>query len=355
MANPLFSTYSKGENRITSSILAVFERVGISVLTSILQGIFEDSNLQLIEFTNQIKSGKDTRVPDARIKASFDFIIETKTKIGSVDLQQLRGHLDAHSDEKESTKLIFLTPHETKPNELNQIGKKYYDRIVWTNFNQLLDRIEFILTDSAILLTERESFLLSELKDFIIKENLLFDSFKDRVIVIPAKTAIPLYQKICIYACQPNRTFKLSQYIAFYSENRIYEFVPKILAYCENIDLRSFEIDNILYNKIEDNKDSDDSKGIVFKSFVSEDFLIKRLTSLKAQISERSDLDLTSSNKVFILTGKTEGGTISLGNPIINNIKSESGRIAAFVQNQRYVLIDKIKRAKTTSELNEKI
>ncbi|HEY5477402.1 MAG TPA: hypothetical protein VIK11_11900 [Tepidiformaceae bacterium] len=34
--NPLFSTYRQGENRVTSSMLAVFERIDLSLLEMIL-------------------------------------------------------------------------------------------------------------------------------------------------------------------------------------------------------------------------------------------------------------------------------------------------------------------------------
>jgi hypothetical protein len=34
--NPLFSTYRQGENRVTSSMLAVFERIDLSLLETLL-------------------------------------------------------------------------------------------------------------------------------------------------------------------------------------------------------------------------------------------------------------------------------------------------------------------------------
>lgn len=38
MTNPLFSTYRAGENRITSSTLAVFERIDLTIVKEVLQG-----------------------------------------------------------------------------------------------------------------------------------------------------------------------------------------------------------------------------------------------------------------------------------------------------------------------------
>lgn len=39
MTNPLFSTYSQGENRVTGSLLAVFERISFALVEQILQPV----------------------------------------------------------------------------------------------------------------------------------------------------------------------------------------------------------------------------------------------------------------------------------------------------------------------------
>ena len=51
--NPLFSTYRQGENRVTSSMLAVFERIDLSLLEAILASAAGESSLQMVSFTNQ--------------------------------------------------------------------------------------------------------------------------------------------------------------------------------------------------------------------------------------------------------------------------------------------------------------
>jgi hypothetical protein len=42
---PLFSTYRAGENRVTASMLAVFERIDLSNLERLLAGASEESSL----------------------------------------------------------------------------------------------------------------------------------------------------------------------------------------------------------------------------------------------------------------------------------------------------------------------
>jgi F0F1-type ATP synthase delta subunit len=56
MANSIFSTYSTPENRVTSTILAVFEKINSTTVTRILQVLMEDSTIELIEYENQVKA-----------------------------------------------------------------------------------------------------------------------------------------------------------------------------------------------------------------------------------------------------------------------------------------------------------
>jgi hypothetical protein len=73
-ANPLFSTYRQGENRVTSSMLAVFERVGLGILEQLLTAATGEAALTTITFTNQ-PPGSGASVPDARISARFRVVV----------------------------------------------------------------------------------------------------------------------------------------------------------------------------------------------------------------------------------------------------------------------------------------
>jgi hypothetical protein len=91
---PLFSPYRQGENRITASLMAVFERIDLSKVERLLAVSSGESALQLFSFENQVRSKRSASVPDARISASFSLWFETKTAPGQVRQDQLRRHLE---------------------------------------------------------------------------------------------------------------------------------------------------------------------------------------------------------------------------------------------------------------------
>lgn len=88
--NPLFSTYRGGENRVTSSMLAVFERIDLSLL-EILAAAAGESSLQMDSFTNQ-PPGRGHSIPDARISARFAYWFEVKTTRNGLTMDQLTEH-----------------------------------------------------------------------------------------------------------------------------------------------------------------------------------------------------------------------------------------------------------------------
>ncbi|MDT0330582.1 hypothetical protein, partial [Nocardiopsis lambiniae] len=47
---PLFSTYRQGGNRVTSSMLAVFERIGLSLVEEILAKASDEATLETVCF-----------------------------------------------------------------------------------------------------------------------------------------------------------------------------------------------------------------------------------------------------------------------------------------------------------------
>ena len=68
--NPLLSTYRAGENRVTSSMMAVFERLDLALVRDILAGaVGAGDELRAVTFDNQIVA--EGGVPDARISGRF--------------------------------------------------------------------------------------------------------------------------------------------------------------------------------------------------------------------------------------------------------------------------------------------
>ena len=90
--NNLFSTYSQGENRVTSSILAVIRNLSLDRIERILRALLEQTDLEFVRFDNQPSKGGEG-VPDAIIQSSFRLLIETKTERDALNRPQLERHL----------------------------------------------------------------------------------------------------------------------------------------------------------------------------------------------------------------------------------------------------------------------
>jgi hypothetical protein len=91
--NPLFTTYSQPENRVTASMVAVFERLGLDTLEELLWRATGEASLSFVSFSNQV-AGPES-VPDAAISSSFQYLFEIKVVRNALRESQLRGHLAA--------------------------------------------------------------------------------------------------------------------------------------------------------------------------------------------------------------------------------------------------------------------
>jgi hypothetical protein len=56
-------------------------------------------------------------------------------------------------------------------------------------------------------------------------------------------------------------------------------------------------------------------------------------------------------NKVFLLSAPDSPDTVTLGEGIPNNLIASTGRPTAYTQGQRYVSLEKLRLAKSTSDL----
>ena len=115
MANsPLFSTYRGGENRVTSSMMAVFQRLELSLLERLLGAVAQESALQLVAFANQ-PAGAGASVPDARMSAQFDYWFETKTVPNALGPKQLTEHYKNLTPGAKHERLFIVTPDPERP------------------------------------------------------------------------------------------------------------------------------------------------------------------------------------------------------------------------------------------------
>ncbi|HVS31888.1 MAG TPA: hypothetical protein VMS98_10560 [Thermoanaerobaculia bacterium] len=317
----MFSTYSTGENRITSSILAVLERLAIDRIDAILGALLEE-DFETVRFQNQ--SAKDGRgVPDATIAASFRILVETKVVRRAVHAEQLQRHLERLKRAGEVDRvMLLLTPDREEPVEVRALrtGELGGARLIWASFAQLDQAIDSVLDEAHRAISEREAFLLRELQKTLAEENLLLTQ-RD-VLIIPARRAWPMYQRWAAYVCQPNRSFQDIQYVGFYTDGEIKPAVARIMSSEESV---IFDPENAAY-------------GAELRKLIDETVREGVRTAGAAY-------------KVLLLSKLNDPETIHLAAPVTNDLASDSGRTTAFVQNQRYVSLVRLKAARRTSDL----
>jgi len=125
------------------------------------------------------------------------------------------------------------------------------------------------------------------------------------VLVVPASNARGIARQFRAYRCQNRRSFKPSRWIAFYANGQI-DTYAEIIQPPE---------DDVIFSRRPD--------------------LINLATAMDGDTPYR----------LLRLDNVSEIG------PIINDAKDKSGRPVAWVQNQRYTTIDRIRSAKKTSDL----
>jgi hypothetical protein len=313
----IFSTYSTGENRVTASFLAVLRSLSLDRIQRILGALLEQSEFELIKFQNQPSKG-GAGVPDAIIQTSCRLLIETKTKPNAVRPDQLKRHLKRLDAATETTSLLLvLTPDTARPNAFEALQD---DRLVWASFAALDQAIDELLGDDAEVVSEREAFLLRELQKMLMAENLIGTA--NDVVVVPARHAWPEYQKYHAYICQADRPFQRVSRLAFYSFGQIYPLVPKIIESHDHVD------------------------------FLPETHKGKMKALIESATKDGARKEGTA-YKVMFLSPPDSPDTLKLEAPIPNDLTSKAGRVTAFTQNQRYVASERLKRAKTTSDLVE--
>lgn len=334
----IFSTYTKNENRVTSTIMGVFSKLSLNSLNYVLQRICgEEDFKELIHFKNQKYLGsngensKSKNIPDAEISANFNYLFETKIVAGEFakNVNQLEDYMKPASNKK----LIVLTPDLEEPELIVKLNNTY-----WLNFDTLYEILNELLEGKAtaneqkLLVFEYEKFLINELLQFFIAENLLAEDFTDRVLVVPANKAWEFYLKSGCYTCQPNRTFRNSNYMAFYSNRKIQQKVPQILGWIDSLNFDENEISfDSIKSTLKRNKHVTTGKAD---------------ESIKKQLAALSQSNIRGEFKVVFL-----GDVKELNQVVKNDKETASGKSTAFTQKQAYVSLKKLQEAKETSEL----
>ncbi|WP_442484206.1 hypothetical protein [Aeoliella sp. SH292] len=279
--------------------------------------MLESTDFTLVQFENQI-AREGHGVPDARILCSTCLLIETKTERNAVRVDQLERHLKRLDQAREAEqKLIVITPDDRAPVAMEKIRDP---RLVWTSFAIVDQVIEELLSDPREVISEREAFLLRELQAMLLREKLI-GSVND-VVVVAAREAWPEYQNYHAYVCQPNRTFQQVQRMGFYTHGAIQTLIPRILEAHVDVEFDPTKL-----------------KG--------------DLKKLAVQLLEHSTRQKGSHFDVMFLSAPDSDDTVKLARPILNDIRAASGRPWAYTMSQRYVTLQALAKASTTSDLVE--
>jgi len=326
--NPLFSTYRGGENRVTSSMIAVFQRLELSLLQRLLGAVAQESALQLVAFVNQ-PSGIGASVPDARMSAQFDYWFETKTVPNALSQKQLSEHYKNLAPDAKHERLFIVTPDPEKPTVLDSLGD---ERVIWFNFRAMSDAIDEILDDATTFVGEQTRFLLRELQQLFIEDGLL--DVAD-VVVVAARFAWDEYNEHGVYICQPDRSFRPGlTHMGFYAHGAIQPKIAKIL------DQRQQPV----------TFDGDSMKKLQAGGAIDQRIANAIKVSLDGGIHSAGQ-----PYRVFVLSHPDDKETVTLSKPITNTTKAASGRNFAWTMGQRYTRLSALTKhgISTTTELEE--
>jgi hypothetical protein len=331
MTAPLFSRYAQGENRVTSTIMAVLSRINFTLVERIIQLLIGDEALQLVRFENQPK-GKGS-VPDARLHAAFSLWIETKTARNAVREDQLLSHLKLLNGGPDR-RLLVLTPDSIVPSTVAKLQEDE-PRLFWANFASLVETVASELQDTTSLPTDREVFLLHELVSFLETEGLV-RADDDEVLLVPAsRYARDEYDRYSAYICQPNRSFRQVGRMAFYHAGRILRHIPAVKGMVESVSL------------------SEAGLGELRAESLPPDVIQPASDLLSALLRDNNFRVGTEDRvKLVLLSEHDDPETFVLPHEIENDKRGAGGQLVAFTQGQRYVSFAKLQKApRRTSEL----
>lgn len=332
MPNPLLSPYRGGENRVTSSTLAVFERLNLALVQELLEAATgAGGELHTVAFENQVVS--DGATPDAKIAARFTWWFETKTARGGYnaeghDRKQLRQHAKQLAVDPDA-RLLVLTPDPVRPgwfDKLDGVDDAVQGRVLWVGFRQLADAIESVIAEPARLLSEQTRFLLTELLALYETDGLLTN---DDTVIVGARAAWPEYHAISAYVCQPDRAFRDGlTHFGFYTEGAIQPLIARIRAHYAAVSLTRVEAAE--------------------RRAAGEDDLAELIDRLLDEGS-RTEGDPFG---VVLLSGPSDPDTVQLAEPIVNDVPAASGRAWPWTLSQRYTRLDRLRGGIThTSQL----
>ena len=299
----IFGEYKKPEDRVTAALLHIIHIGGNMVIQRLFGDVFDipSNDINVIPQSYQKNS-----IPDGELSCEcyYHLYIESKIAPNTIETTQLSNHKKL-SNTASGNYLIYLTPDLSKPAELVK------ESVEWMDWNTIIDRLQGIVADGlADNLFEYfiEQFIL--LIDHTVYAKTYMIPKDESVIIVGGHFGENIALNFKFYACQSNRKFHPSKYLAFYHQRRI-KYLFEIVSQKDSVDIQKEPtINNTDYfNKIEPN--------------------------YSPQFRMLFQLKLFHTFSTAIVNDKTDKN----GNP------------TAFIQGQTYTTLNKIMKAKTTSDL----
>ena len=297
----IFGEYKKTEDRVTAALLHVIHIGGDLVIRELFGDVFDIPSNEIVAIPQSYQSKS---IPDGELscECNYHLYIESKITPNSINLTQLANHKKL-SNPADGKYLIYLTPDTSKPQNLVDVE--------WMSWETVIDRLQGVVDDgdaAELLKYFIEQFIL--MVNHTVYANNYIVPQNQSVIIVGGRFGENVAYKYNFYACQPNRTFRPSKYLAFYHQNRI-KYLFEIVGVKDAVDIKNESI-----------KNKADYFSVVEPNYQPQ---LRKFFKLKLHTT-------------FI-------------NDIINDKTNKNGKPTAFVQGQTYTTFNKITKASRTSEL----
>jgi hypothetical protein len=298
----IFGHYNQVENRVTAALLQILKIGGTAFIGNLFEQIdeieFPSSEINIVTQEKEIHN-----VYDGVLECSFSFrvLVECKIQLEKINKKQLEGLIKNAINPTDY--ILFITPDNSKPSILSHSSCGIY----WTNWKRINEILKEINT-----LQEPLNFLINEFEKYLDFLKLLDVVSPDqRVQIVAGSYGEPTALKYGFYACQNHRPFKESKYLAFYNKQGIHTLFEIIEGPSNNCDLSKIDNENIKdYLNTDEPNFKNDKRQLYLLNLVNKDLIIK------------------------------------------HNGKNKNGKRSAFTMGPfRYTTIEKLLKAKTTSEL----
>jgi hypothetical protein len=302
----IFGEYKQKENRVTAALLQIVKAGGEPLLRYVLDRIqlpLPDSGIRII---SQPANPFGDSQPDGLVQSAFSFNLFIESKLNR-SLPQRQSSEHQKAVRKEDDHLLYITPHTSRP-EL-PAGTE------WTSWRVLLEALEQYTLDTTIDNYEFVSYLVMEFRKLVDHLDLIsinWDGFEssDQVLILAGSWAEGIALRYGLYLCQNRRSFRPSKYLAFLNNARISHLFRIVEKPEDDVDITKDSFFDYYRNNEEPNLKAGDPRK-VFKLEKCDDVL-----------------------------------------EVLNDKIDKNGNPCPFTYGQpRYTTLDKILKAKKTSEL----